>query len=61
MRPLRDLKVVTPDTPAVQALELMTREDINQLPVVSHGHLEGVFSRGQVLRFLQTHSELHGH
>jgi len=61
MRPLRDLKVVPPDTPAVQALELMTREDINQLPVVSHGHLEGVFSRGQVLRFLQTHSELHGH
>ncbi|HKN34132.1 MAG TPA: site-2 protease family protein [Terriglobales bacterium] len=61
MRPLRDLKVVTPDTPALQALELMTREDINQLPVVSNGHLEGVFSRGQVLRFLQTHSELHGH
>jgi Zn-dependent protease/predicted transcriptional regulator len=61
MRPLRDLKVVTPDTPAVRALELMTREDINQVPVVSNGHLEGIFSRGQVLRFLQTHSELDEH
>ncbi|HEY7617449.1 MAG TPA: site-2 protease family protein, partial [Terriglobales bacterium] len=58
MRPFQELKVVTPETPAAQALELMTREDINQLPVVSDGHLEGVFSRGQVLRFLQTHSEL---
>jgi Zn-dependent protease/predicted transcriptional regulator len=61
MRPLRELKVVTPDTPALRALELMSREDINQVPVVSQGHVEGVFSRGQVLRFLQTHSELDGH
>ena len=60
MRPFRQLRTVTPDTPAVQALEMLSRDDINQLPVVSDGHLEGVFSRGQVMRFLQANTGLHG-
>jgi Zn-dependent protease len=60
MRHLDQVRSVTPDTPAIQALEIMTREDINQLPVLSNGHLEGIFSRGHVLRFLQTHAEMHG-
>jgi Zn-dependent protease/predicted transcriptional regulator len=60
MRPLRDLRTVSPDTPAMDALELMTRDDINQLPVVSGGHLQGIFSRSQVLNFLRASSELHG-
>lgn len=58
MRPLGQLRTVAPDTPALQALELMSREDINQLPVVSNGRLEGVFSRGHVLSFLRTQAEL---
>jgi Zn-dependent protease/CBS domain-containing protein len=58
MRPLSQLRTVSPDTPALDALELMTREDINQLPVVSDGHIDGIFSRAQVLRYLQLHSEL---
>ncbi len=60
MRPLRDLRVVSPDTLAVDALEIMGRNDVNQLPVVSDGHLQGVFSRAQVLNFLRAHSELQG-
>jgi Zn-dependent protease/CBS domain-containing protein len=60
MRHLDQVRSVTPDTSAIQALEIMTREDINQLPVLSNGHLDGVFSRGHVLRFLQTHAEMHG-
>jgi hypothetical protein len=32
---------------------------VNQLPVVSNGRLEGVFSRAHVLRFLQIRDELH--
>jgi Zn-dependent protease/predicted transcriptional regulator len=60
MRPLDQVRSVAPNTPAIQALEIMTREDINQLPVLSNGRLEGVFSRAQVLRFLQTHAELQG-
>jgi Zn-dependent protease/predicted transcriptional regulator len=58
MRPLQQLRIVTPATPAIEALEVMSREDVNQLPVVSNGRLEGVFSRAHVLRFLQIRDEL---
>jgi predicted transcriptional regulator len=36
----------------------MGRDDVNQLPVVSNNHLEGVVSRAQVLQVLQTRAEL---
>jgi Zn-dependent protease/predicted transcriptional regulator len=58
MRPIHQLRTVTTDTPVVEVLETMGREDLNQLPVVSDGKLEGVISRGQVLRYLQTRTEL---
>ncbi|MGH9968523.1 MAG: site-2 protease family protein [Pyrinomonadaceae bacterium] len=57
-RPLDRLHVVTPETPVSEALEIMSREDLNQLPVVRDGHIEGVISRGGVLRLLQTRAEL---
>jgi Zn-dependent protease/predicted transcriptional regulator len=56
MRPLGDLRTVPPDMPALKAVELMNRENLNQLAVVSDGKLLGIFSRGQILRFLQLHS-----
>ncbi|HUO17002.1 MAG TPA: site-2 protease family protein [Verrucomicrobiae bacterium] len=56
MKPLGNLRTVPPDMPAVQAVELMSRENLNQLAVVSDGKLLGIFSRGQILRFLQLHS-----
>lgn len=59
MRPIDQLRTVTANTPVVDVLETMGREDLNQLPVVSDGKLEGVISRGQVLRYLQTRMELH--
>ena len=59
MRPLSQLRTIAPDTPAIQALEIMSREDINQLPVLSNGRLEGVFSRKHILGFLQNYAELH--
>jgi len=58
MRPLSQLRVVSPETPVVQALEVISRDDINQLPVVSEGRLQGVFSRGSVTGFLRNRSEL---
>jgi Zn-dependent protease/predicted transcriptional regulator len=61
MRPIGKVHTVSPDTPALQALQMMGRDDVNQLPVVSNGHLEGLFSRGHVVRFLQAHAQLHGH
>jgi Zn-dependent protease/predicted transcriptional regulator len=60
MRPLEEIRSVTPDTPLTSALESMSREDLNQVPVVSQGHLEGVLSRAQVLSFLQTRMQFRG-
>ncbi len=59
MRPLSQLRTIAPDTPAIQALEIMSREDINQLPVLSNARLEGIFSRRHILGFLQNHAELY--
>ncbi len=59
MRPLGELRTVGPGTPAVEALKLMAREDVNQLPVVSEGRLEGIVSRSHILQLLQAQSELH--
>ncbi|HTW65764.1 MAG TPA: site-2 protease family protein [Bryobacteraceae bacterium] len=58
MRPLDDLQSVAPDTPLMAALEAMSRFDLNQLPVISNHHLDGVLSRANVLGYLQTHAEL---
>jgi Zn-dependent protease/predicted transcriptional regulator len=58
MRPLDQLHTVEPDTPLMEALETMSRDDVNQLPVVSNHHLEGIVTRGNVLQFLQTRAEL---
>jgi Zn-dependent protease/predicted transcriptional regulator len=58
MRPIDRVQSVTPETPAVEALERMAREDLNQLPVLRHGRLEGLVSRGQILRLVQARLEL---
>jgi Zn-dependent protease/predicted transcriptional regulator len=58
MRPLDRLHAVAPNSPVAEALDLMGREDVNQLPVVDQGRLEGVISRGHILRLLQTRAEL---
>jgi len=42
----------------VDALQAMGREDVNQLPVVSNGRLEGMLSRGRIVQILQTRAEL---
>jgi len=58
VRPLEQAPAVSPDTPLVQALELMAREDVNQLPVVSNGRFAGVISRGLIVQFMETKAEL---
>jgi CBS domain-containing protein len=58
MRPLEQMRTVTPETPLTSALEMMGREDLNQVPVVSGGRLAGVLSRAQILSFLRTRTEL---
>jgi Zn-dependent protease/predicted transcriptional regulator len=58
MRPLEQLRTVTPETPVSEALEIIGRDDINQLPAVANGRLEGMISRDQILRYLLTRAEL---
>jgi CBS domain-containing protein len=60
MRPLKSLHTIAPRTPVTKALEVMGREDLNQLPVVKNGHLKGIISRSHILRLLQTRAELRG-
>jgi predicted transcriptional regulator len=59
MRPLDQTRTVEPSTPITQALELMTGQDLNQLPVLSNGMLAGLISRSHILQLLQTRAELH--
>ena len=58
MRPLDQLRTVTTDTPVITALEIMGRDDVNQLPVILDGTLEGIISRSHILQLLQTRTEL---
>ncbi len=57
MKPL-DKHVVAPETAAMEALEMMAREDLNQLPVVSDHHVEGMLSRSNILEALRSRREL---
>lgn len=54
MRPLEQLRTVSPNTPVTEALEMMAGDDVSQLPVVSNGRLEGMITRSNVLQFLHT-------
>jgi CBS domain-containing protein len=58
MLPLDNLHLVTRQTTATEALEIIVREGINQLPVVENRRLEGIISREQILNFLYTRKEL---
>lgn len=58
MKPLRQLHTVSPDSPVAQALDTMARENVNQLPVVTDGHLEGTLSRTHLLQVLRNRAEL---
>ena len=58
MRSLETLRSVGPERPVAEALEMMGREDVNQMPVVQHGTLTGIISRGHIVRVLQTRAEL---
>jgi Zn-dependent protease/CBS domain-containing protein len=58
MRRVSQLQVVSPEAAVTDALEIMVREDVNQLPVASNNHLEGVLSRAHLLDVLRTRTEL---
>jgi Zn-dependent protease/CBS domain-containing protein len=56
---IEEVLTADPDTLVADALETMGRKNINQLPVIVEGRLEGVISREHVVQLLQARSELH--
>jgi CBS domain-containing protein len=58
MKPIEETHTVKPETPVSEALEIIGREDVNQLPVISDGRLEGIISRERILSYLLTRREL---
>lgn len=52
MLPVSRARPVSPEMPALEALQIMAREDVTQLPVLLNGNVQGVISRGALLRVL---------
>jgi len=60
MRPVDKIHSVSQDMAAMEALEIMGREDVNQLPVMSDRRLDGVVTRAHLLQVLRARAELEG-
>jgi predicted transcriptional regulator len=58
MKPLNRIRVVSPETPVTDVLEMMTKEDLNQVPVISDRGVEGMLARGEILQALKSRIEL---
>jgi Zn-dependent protease/CBS domain-containing protein len=58
MRPVDRVHSVAPELPLTEALEIMGREDVNQIPVLKDGWFQGIISRGNIVRVLQAREEL---
>jgi predicted transcriptional regulator len=58
MLPLDRIHSALPDETALGVLDRMQNEDINQMPVLSEGHIGGMIARDTILRFLQTRLQL---
>jgi Zn-dependent protease/predicted transcriptional regulator len=58
MIPLAEVHSVAPSTTLGHALELMSHNDLNQLAVISDGHLDGMLSRRDLLGYFQTRAEI---
>jgi len=58
MRPADKIHFVSRELSAMEALETMGREDVNQLPVMTDGRVEGIVTRAHVLQLLRSRAEL---
>jgi len=55
---LRNVLTVTPQMELYEAMKLMTRREIRQLPVIDNGHIVGLITRNDVLQIQPTLIEL---
>jgi Zn-dependent protease len=58
MKPIQEVRVVSPDTPVLDALEMMAKADLNQVPVVANQEVVGMLARGDILQALKSRMEL---
>lgn len=58
MRPIAQVRTIQPDVLAIDALTLMGREDVNQLPVMFEGKYKGIVGRRHILQLLKARAEL---
>lgn len=58
MRPIQQVRIVSPDTPVMDALEMMAQSDLNQVPVVANQQVVGMLARGDILQALRARAEL---
>lgn len=58
MLPLERLHTATPEQSLNEVVALMATHNVNQLPVVEDGHLVGVLSREDIIRFLEVRQGL---
>jgi len=53
MLPIDQTQAVPPDKPLFDAIQMMDKLGVNQLPVIEAGNLLGILSRASLLNFLQ--------
>jgi CBS domain-containing protein len=56
--PWRQVVTVTPETPLLDALELLSKNNLNQVPVVEGDQIVGMLSREMIIRYIQLRSQL---
>ena len=55
MKPMDRLKQVTPDADLATVLNILTQENVNQLPVMVDGQMVGMVTRENLLNFVSRH------
>jgi len=58
MRPLASMPSIAPDTPILDALEMLRDDDAGPVPVISGGQLRGLLSRRSIVEYMQIVLEL---
>lgn len=57
MTPAGQLSTITTDADAAQALQRLSRDGINQLPVIDNGELKGLIRREDILKWLSLYGK----
>lgn len=52
MTPLKDLHIIGPEEDLGEAFKLLTEKNVNQLPVIAEGKLQGMLARDNLLNFI---------